>query len=239
MYIVLCSENASYAKRLTQQLHEIANANDISSVFDVFTEIKSICFNAEDLSPQVDLLYIDMDYPDKGGLKIADRFLENGYNGDIVFVSSTDNYALTGYDFGILNYLVKGITPDDKVGNIFLASANRKRSRDRDTLLLSCAGNTICVPIEDIRYFEINSRIVTVHYQSDPGEKTFEFYSSMKHLENSLGNKGFKRIHKSFLVNMGYVSKITLKQIYLCNGDTLPAGKKYVDKFISETAGDE
>lgn len=238
MYIVICSENASYTKNLTRKLHEIANTNDISSVFDELSDIKSICFNAEDLASQVDLLYIDMDYSDKGGLKIANRFLANGYNGDIVFVSSTDNYALTGYDFGILNYLVKDITPDNKIGDIFLASANRKKIRERDTLLLSCAGNTVCVPVDDIRYFEINARIVTVHYQGQNSEKTFEFYSSMKNLEASLVNRGFRRTHKSFLVNMGYVSRITLKEVYLCNGETLPAGKKYVGKIISETETD-
>ena len=237
LYILICSDITPDADRLESMLREIASANDISVVIDVFSDIDSICFMIEDIYPKVDLVYIDMDYPDNGGLKIANRLRMNGYIGDIVFISDSDRYALSGYDFGILNYVIKKDTPADKFEHVFLSSFSRKKARDRDTLLLSCAGETICVPVEDIRYFEISARVVTVHYRDGIRERTFEFYSSMKKLETQLSSRGFIRIHKSFLVNAGYISEITLKQVFLYNGASVPIGKKYMEKLNLEKNG--
>ena len=77
--------------------------------------------------------------------------------------------------------------------------------------------------MEDIRYFEIQQRIVTVVY----AKERFEFYSTMMRLEEQLFNRGFVRTHKSFLVNKRYIHSIDSARVLLDSGEDLPVGKRY------------
>lgn len=49
----------------------------------------------------------------------------------------------------------------------------------------------------------------------------------MSRLEEQLTNKGFIRIHKSYLVNKKNIAKVTSNQVILTNNEVIPLGRKY------------
>ncbi len=122
-----------------------------------------------------------------------------------------------------LHYVVKDQTSAEKFEEIFLRALARKQRRESEVLVLTCAGESRCVPLESIRYFEIQQRIVTVYYD----EEQFEFYSTMMRMEEQLFNKGFVRTHKSFLVSKRYIRSIDSARVLLDTGEELPVGKRY------------
>ena len=77
--------------------------------------------------------------------------------------------------------------------------------------------------LSDINYFEVQNRIITVHYESG----SFEFYSTMSKIEESLFGKGFVRIHRAYLVARRYIQTITSGEVKLLNGVSLPVGGRY------------
>ena len=60
---------------------------------------------------------------------------------------------------------------------------------------------------------------------------TFEFYSTLSKIENSLAHKGFVRIHRSYLVSERYITGVAHGEVSLATGVTLPVGGRYADNI--------
>ena len=230
MNIFICDDSAEQTSLCKKTLAHLAKRHNIHASIKTFPSGEALLFEAEDSYAMLDLIYLDIRMPGLDGLSTAKRLREIGYLGDIVFFTFTPDYAIDGYDVSALHYVVKDQTTADKFEEIFLRACERKARRESEVLVLTCAGESRCVPVEDIRYFEIQQRIVTVYY----GNESFEFYSTMMRLEEQLFDKGFVRTHKSFLVGKRYIHSIDSTHVLLDTGESLPVGKRYyADSLVS------
>ena len=223
MQIFICDDSAEHRSLCKKTLVHLSGRHDVHLNIQVFPSGEALLFAAEDVYPTLDLVYLDIRMPGLNGLETAKRLREIGFLGDIVFFTATPDFAIEGYDVSALHYVLKDRTTAEKFEEIFLNACARKQRRESEVLVLACAGESRCVPVEDIRYFEIQQRIVTVYY----AKERFEFYSTMLRLEEQLFEKGFVRTHKSFLVAKRFIRSIDSSRVLLDTGETLPVGKRY------------
>ena len=223
MNIFICDDNAEQSSLCKQAILRLSRQHGVHAKIKTFPSGDAMLFEAEDTYATLDLVYLDIHMPGQNGMETAKRLREIGYLGDIVFFTVSPDFAIAGYDVSALHYIVKSKTTDEKFEEIFLRACERKARRESEVLVLTCAGESRCIPVEDIRYFEIQQRIVTVVY----AKERFEFYSTMMRLEEQLFNRGFVRTHKSFLVNKRYIHSIDSARVLLDSGEELPVGKRY------------
>ena len=223
MNIFICDDNAEQSSLCKQAILRLSRQHGIHAKIKAFPSGDAMLFEAGDVYATLDLVYLDIHMPGQNGMETAKRLREIGYLGDIVFFTVSPDFAIAGYDVSALHYMVKNKTTDEKFEEIFLRACERKARRESEVLVLTCAGESRCIPVEDIRYFEIQQRIVTVVY----AKERFEFYSTMMRLEEQLFNRGFVRTHKSFLVNKRYIHSIDSARVLLDSGEELPVGKLY------------
>lgn len=83
---------------------------------------------------------------------------------------------------------------------------------------------TIEISLDDLVYVESNLHRLTFYVR---GTKVLKYtmYNKLDCIEECLGEKGFCRIHKSFLVNMKYVDKIRRYEVELYDGKLLNIAK--------------
>lgn len=229
MHIFICDDSAEHCSLCKKTLAHLSGRNDVHVSIKSFSSGEALLFAAEDAYATLDLIYLDIRMPGLNGLETAKRLREIGYLGDIVFFTATPDFAIEGYDVSALHYVVKDRTTAEKFEEIFLRACARKQRRESEVLVLTCAGESRCVPVEDIRYFEIQQRIVTVYYNSE----RFEFYSTMMRLEEQLFEKGFVRTHKSFLVAKRFIRSIDSSRVLLDTGEELPVGKRYYAESLA------
>lgn len=91
--------------------------------------------------------------------------------------------------------------------------------------LCEAQGMQKVLPVNNISYFEITKRIVTVHHSVI---EKFCFYSSMEHIENQLSGKGFVRVHRSYIVNLSYIAMFQQSSLSLKTGAVIPLGVTYI-----------
>ncbi len=223
MNIFICDDNAEQSSLCKQAISRLAHRHNVHAKIKAFPSGEALLFEAEDAYATLDLVYLDIHMPGLNGMDTAKRLREIGFLGDIVFFSVSPDFAIAGYDVSALHYVVKDKTSDEKFEEIFLRACERKQRRESEVLVLTCAGESRCIPVEDIRYFEIQQRIVTVVYANE----RFEFYSTMMRLEEQLFNRGFVRTHKSFLVSKRFIRSIDSTRVLLDTGEELPVGKRY------------
>ena len=173
-----------------------------------------------------DLLYLDTALKDMDGMEVARRLRLAGLMGDIVFFTEEREPVFQAFDVDALHYLVKGGAADEKFESVFLKAVARMKRRTEETLLLSCAGVHRRVPIDDILYFEVTNRIITVHY----GAQTFEFYSTLSKIEELLYGRGFWRPHRAYLISERHIRETREKEILLTDGTLLPMSQRYAGR---------
>lgn len=188
-------------------------------------EIENAYFDFIDYD-DTDLFYIGVNQ-DFNGIAFAKSIRKAEINAEIVFFTPFKEAVFDAFDVEALHYLVDGKVSIAKFDEVFRKAVSRAESRTQASIVLNCAGEQRKIVISQIYYFEVFNRIVTVHYRNG----TFEFYSTLSKLEDSLVRRGFIRVHKSYLVSERYIANIKRKELTLTNGTTIPIGGKYINNI--------
>ncbi len=173
-----------------------------------------------------DLIYIGVN-SSFNGINIAKSIRKAGVNAVIVFFTRFKEAVFDAFDVEAFHYLVNGKISVAKFDEVFRKAVSRAESRVHASIVLNCAGEQRRIVISQIYYFEVFNRIVTVHYR----DGSFEFYSTLSRLEDSLARRGFVRVHRAYLVSERYIASIKQKEITLFDGTTIPIGGKYINNI--------
>ena len=227
MRVVIClpdSEESEFCKR---RINELAKTEGISLTVDDVntTRIRDNYFNLIDFG-DMDIIYIGANR-DFDGIGIAKSIRKAGINAVIVFFTRFTDAVFEAFDVEALHYLVNGKISVAKFDEVFLKAVSKAESRTQESIVLSCAGEQRRIVISQIYYFEVFNRIVTVHYR----DGSFEFYSTLSKLEDSLTRRGFIRVHRAYLVSKKHIATFKRNEITLTNGTVIPVGGKYINNI--------
>ncbi len=171
-----------------------------------------------------DAAFLDIDMPVINGLNVARELIEAYPNIKIIFVTAFDDYAVKAFDLNAIDYILKPIEKDrldravekllsfnvknpgknssiiDKLNRI-----DRNLKQDSERFPAFDDEDINLIKISDIYYFEAQMGKTII--ASTSGK--FKTKEMMDNLEAKLGNMGFFRCHRSYLVNLRYVTKIS------------------------------
>lgn len=167
---------------------------------------------------QVDLVFLDIQMPDLSGLDFMKAISGNTR---VILTTAYSQYALQGYEFNVIDYLVKPI-PFPR----FLSAVHKAvevLGSDKRLPTVEVPGDFIFVKtglkgqvqridLAEVSYIESAKNYVTIYH----GNKKTLVYVGMKDLEEQLPRPRFLRVHRSFIIPMEDVAglegnKITLR----------------------------
>ncbi|MCC8088017.1 MAG: LytTR family DNA-binding domain-containing protein [Rikenellaceae bacterium] len=210
-----------------------------------YLELTGKCPNAIEAAElikeqEVDLIFLDINMPHLTGIDLVKMSPSLPM---VIFTTAYADYALTGYDLDIVDYLLKPFSFD----RFFKAVSKAKELYDlknlpksykfllpqptadggADYLMIRVEYSTVRLNIADILYVEGLKDYVKIATLS----KNYVTKSSMKNVEEKLPSGRFIRIHKSFIVNLDKVEAFENNHI-LIGGGKLPLGSNYRDIFM-------
>ena len=152
----------------------------------------------------VDLLFLDVEMPGMSGLEML-RSLS--YKPDVIIVSAKAEYAAEAFDLSVIDYLVKPVKDYSR----FLAAINKVIARRKLSAVLPSTDDSLFVKVDSVLLKLDLNTILWVEAFGDyikfhTVDKIHTIYSTLKKMEETLDQKKFVRVHRSFIVN---VSKIT------------------------------
>lgn len=230
MRFAICDDNTAELNKYAELMGNIAQKNGLNIQIDRYNSGKSLLFNMEDHDLVPDVVFLDINMPEMNGIEVARQLQEMNINTIVVFLTISKDFYLEAFDLHAYNYIPKVDFDQARFERIFLNLTKKVRVDNEDVMVLFSFGRNVIIPIEDIWYFESNSRILTVHYKKE----SFDFYSTMSKVEEELSDKNFIRIHRSFLIAISAVQSYTHNSIVLKNGVDLPIGRSYYNK-VKET----
>lgn len=215
MEFVICDDNQLFMNELQNKIEEICAKRDWNYKCKLYLHVRTLL--SIDLS-SVKVVFLDIDMPEVNGLEAAKILRDKYPDLIIVFVTAYIEYAPSGYKVNAFRYLLKNKL--DKELEQILNEIHEKLYFDADNISLKQKDQDMVVSIKNISYFEGTShRMVVVHTTNS--RETFECLGKLSDFEETLKEKGFLRIQKSFLVNMRHVKQISGYNAYMDNGQKI------------------
>jgi two-component system, LytTR family, response regulator len=175
-------------------------------------------------STDVDILFVDIQMPDMNGMSLL-KLLDKNIN--VVFTSAYPDYALEGYDFNPLDFLVKPISFEKFMRAVSRAKSPESSGSENNNLneqyfFIKAKGKTIKLLISDILYIQ-GLKDYVIFYTT--GTQYISLHS-MKELEEKLPEDKFVRIHKSYIVEHTKIEEAHTNYVKI-GENKIPVGRIY------------
>lgn len=224
--IYLCDDNEVLLNRYKQQITDLTVKHSIEHCITTFTSGEQLLFHLSENPNTADIIYLDILMDKMNGLEVAKKLRETGYNGEIIFLTSSEEYVFDSFDVNPLYYILKDSgNEQSKFEESFLRGISLTSKKATEFFICANRAEKKQIPLHLISYFEIRSRVVTVHYD---GPKVFEFYCSMESLLSQLSRNSFIRCHRSYVISLKYIDTIEAKDVILAPGIKIPIGATYM-----------
>lgn len=163
------------------------------------------------------------------GLAVVQKLNELEYSPIVFFVTSHQNYIQEIFRLQSFQFLPKPIKDED-----FKKDINRAVHHyviNHQLIEVKSNGTINQISICDIIYIEVNQKEIKLHTKSG----VISHYGNIQSYENKLTGYSFAKSHKSFLVNLRYISKISYSCIRLDGvEEDIPLSRSYRASFLSQ-----
>ena len=162
-----------------------------------------------------DAVFLDIYMDGMTGVETAARMREADSGFALVFITCSDRHAVEAFALRACAYVPKPIrleameTAMKQCQAVFLKNA-------RYIEVLADRQN-VKIPLIKIFFIEVYDKDVLFH----TAEGVFKTHTPLDSIEQRLG-KSFLRCHRSYIINMNHVDKITGQDIILRNGEVVP-----------------
>jgi len=223
LQVYICDDNALLQQNYKEKLQEIALHNNIGIKITTFSSGEQLVFHLSETPQDADIIFLDIMMGDLNGIDAAKELRNYGCHAEIIFLTNIKEYVFESFDVSPTNYLLKNSLSDNTLQGVFLKAARKAETKSKDFFICESAGIYKQIQIDNIYFFKITNRIISVYYNNE----SFDFYSSMGKLEEKLSKKVFARMHRSYIVHLKYVDRIEKDTIVLTNGAFIPLGSTY------------
>lgn len=219
--LTLCDDSAAEREYIKALVFEWSKRSGAEISVRECPSAEALLFEYEDNPP--DILLLDIEMSGMSGVELAKRLRQNGNRLlQIIFITAYSDYIAEGYDVAALHYLLKPVDRE-KLFSV-LSRAVEKISDDGKKLVLETSDETALVPICDIKYIEVIKNYVTVH-----AERDYTLKMPLKEIESELDER-FIRVGRSYIVNLGFITRVTKTEVYLKGGGTVPLPRGAYEK---------
>lgn len=182
----------------------------------------------------VDLVFIDIQMPELTGVQMMQMI---GHKTKFIITSAYSEYALQGYEYNVVDYLLKPISFDrfykgiqklQDVGgepSTVVAPLLKSTEASVDFLFVKTDGKLVRINLEDLLFIEGLKDYLVLHLKT---EKLIVL-ETMKEFESKL-SQHFMRIHKSYIIRLDQIETIERNRIFITD-KIIPIGDTYKVKF--------
>lgn len=218
----ICDDEAADLVYVRTIIEQWGKARKSGTEIKTYPSAESFLFAYEE-EKDFDVLLLDIEMGKMSGVELAREIRSGNRSIQIIFVTGYMEYISEGYDVEALHYLLKPVTRE-KLWEVIDRAAERIQVQER-ALLLETTGKTLRIPLYEIKWLEVQKNYVTIH-----GAEDYSIKRPLKEMIRELDERFFQ-IHRSYIVNLACVKKITKNEVVLKSGMSLPLSRGLYDKI--------
>lgn len=219
MNIAICDDQKPHCKEILNLINRYCNEKNISVNVDVFLSGRNFMKNMKFYS----IVFMDVELIDENGMDVVKEY-KKVYDSIIIFISSHDEEMHNGYKVKAFRFITKPI----HIGELYEALNSAIEEINADNKLTVLDNEKIVIIKESsIIYIEAGNRSVGVRTATG-------FYKLMKPINqvySELNPLLFYMPHRSYIVNMDYISEICKNEIILFNEERIQISRLKMKEF--------
>ena len=222
-HIAIIDDNpaeAAYARLLCEDWADTAGH---TLLCHEFPSAEHFLFHAEDL-PAFDLLLLDIEIGKMNGIELARCIRERDGRVQLVFITGYPDFIADGYEVSALHYLMKPVGREKLFQVLNRAAA--ALDKQMHTVLLPVGKESVCLPADTILFAESQGHYMIIRTR----DAEYKCRMTAAELLALLGER-FARCHRSVIVGLRHVARVTKTAVFLTDGTELPLGRGMYDEL--------
>lgn len=184
---------------------------------------------------EIDIIFLDMEMPEMNGLEFLQTLI---YTPKVIFISSNKDYAVEAFNLNAIDFLLKPIEYSrflksiQKVKEKLKEDSSHINSEVDSSFFFKKKNTYYKVLQQDILWLEAHdnyTKVITL-------DNSFLVNNTLKSFEDKLPSSIFKRVHRSYIINKMFLSKIEENMLvieYKEKSSNIPFSKMYKDSIFN------
>lgn len=215
--IAICDDDAGQRDYIAELVNTWAKLNHHLIDVKFYPEAKQFLFDYAE-EKDFDILLLDIEMPEINGIELAKTVRKDNTTVQIIFVTGYYDYFSDGFDVSALHYLIKPVD-ERKLLPVLDKAANNLTYRQRSVLITTTDAD-IKIPLADIIYVESENVHIIIHTVNGSYKTRLTLSKFTEQLDDT-----FFKVHRSFVVGLKFIKKISRKEITMLNGDVVPLSR--------------
>lgn len=217
MNIAICDDDKTSGKMLNTILKDYASRISLTEFYiSIYTDGHDLLDAIQEYK-SFDICILDIVMPAVSGIDLGVKLREIGYNGIIIYLTSSREHALDSYKVKAFNYILKPVIPEELYSTMDDAIKIISNSTEKNIIVKTKEGNAR-VSTGDILYVELCKRILLYHLAN--GSTMESIYIRVPFTEATkelLADKHFIQCGAGKIINLSHVTMVTNDEIIFKN----------------------
>lgn len=229
--IAVCDDNREELNKISHTLDIYRNEKNPYITTQLYGNGFSL-IDALESGINFDIVILDIIMPGENGIDIAREIRKSHEDIQIIFLTSSPEYAVESYEVNANNYILKPFS-EEKIFSVMDTCLKHIDSSHTASLVLKTGSNQYMrILYSKLMYAEAMRKTVVLHLSDNTVVSSVMTFTNFITLLDD--NPDFVKTHRSYIVNMNYIELINKTEIIMINGDRIPVPpKKYSE--VSKT----
>ncbi|MEA5083226.1 MAG: LytTR family DNA-binding domain-containing protein [Lachnospiraceae bacterium] len=220
MHIGICDDCKKDIELLTRYIEQYIDTLHLDYTLSTFESGEDFLESIP--TKKYDMVFLDIYMKEKTGVETARILRKTDQSCLIIFTTSSLDHALDGFEVGAVHYLVKPLSYEDV--QIGLNRCKQLFAQAEKYIEVKTGRVITPILIKDIVFAEVYGNTVLIHTNSEE----IKAYISLDELAKLLPADIFLRCHRSYVVNMNFISSQDGSDFILKSGTKIPIPKKEI-----------
>ena len=220
--LAVCDDRPEDSRLVARLASRWARQAGAEAEIESFPSAEAFLFRYEE-KKDFDILLLDIEMTGMDGVELARTVRRDNEAVQIVFITGYSDYIAEGYEVSALHYLMKPVN-EEKFHQVLTRAVGRL-ARNEPFLTLELPGETVRVPLPEIRYLDVQQNYVTVHAGRD-----YTLKRPLAEFEAALDRRFF-RAGRSCIVNLTCIRRVTRTEAELTTGERIPLPRGQYEKL--------
>lgn len=186
----------------TGKIGSIIEASSVRSAIEMLMEAR------------VDVVFLDISMPGASGLQLAEALYKLKNPPCVVFVTAYSDHAVEAFDVDAVDYLMKPVEEarlDRAIEKVITrvkpevpAEPVAAKPSNIERIPVEKGGRKVLIPVDQIRFIMAKDDYSCIYTEDDRYLST----TSLAQFESKLGEFGFFRVHRRYIVNLANVEDV-------------------------------
>lgn len=222
-HVAIVEDDETAQTTLISYFQRFESEHKVHIKTSTFTDGDGILF---EYTADYDIIFLDIEMRRLDGMETAKKIREIDTEVILIFITNMSQYAVQGYQFDAMSFLLKPV-PYFAFSKEMERAIARLHEKEQNHVLVPVESGMVKLTTKDIFYVESDKHTLTFH----TNEGTFTLRATMKSMEKQLKPFDFYRINSYYLVNLAKVRSIE-KEYAVLNGSRLKISRSRKKGFM-------